>query len=51
MTPEDFVNVMRAFGIQPSETISVDDTKELGIFSAPSVGWTFKCSVMTRCTR
>ncbi|KAL8644520.1 MAG: hypothetical protein Q9226_007723 [Calogaya cf. arnoldii] len=41
-TPEDFTKAMRSLGIHPSDTIVVYDTKELGIFSAPRVGWTFK---------
>ena len=41
-TPSDFASAMQALGILPSDTIVVYDTQELGLFSAPRVGWMFK---------
>jgi thiosulfate/3-mercaptopyruvate sulfurtransferase len=38
----DFANAMSRLGIQRHDTVVVYDTKELGIFSAPRVGWTLK---------
>ena len=41
-TPEDFAIAMRHLGIRREDSIVVYDTKELGIFSAPRVGWTLQ---------
>ena len=41
-TAEDFAKAMEKLGIRKDDSIVVYDTKELGIFSAPRVGWTFK---------
>lgn len=37
-----FANAMSELGIRKEDTVVVYDTKELGIFSAPRVGWTLK---------
>ncbi|KAL9946217.1 hypothetical protein D7B24_000533 [Verticillium nonalfalfae] len=39
---KDFAATMSELGIRKDDTVVVYDTKELGIFSAPRVGWTFK---------
>ena len=41
-TAEDFAKAMRELGIRRDDEVVVYDSKELGIFSAPRVGWTFK---------
>jgi len=41
-TAEDFATAMQKLGIRKDDEIVVYDSKELGIFSAPRVGWTFK---------
>lgn len=41
-TVEGFSEAMQRLGIRQDDTIIVYDTKELGIFSAPRVGWTLK---------
>ncbi|MCJ1301509.1 hypothetical protein MMC08_004310 [Hypocenomyce scalaris] len=41
-TAEGFADAMRNIGIRKDDTVVVYDTKELGIFSAPRVGWTLK---------
>jgi thiosulfate/3-mercaptopyruvate sulfurtransferase len=41
-TPKDFAEAMRHMGIRREDSVVVYDTKELGIFSAPRVGWTLK---------
>lgn len=41
-TPEDFAIAMRHLGIRREDSVVVYDTKELGIFSAPRVGWTLQ---------
>ena len=41
-TAEGFAEAMRKMGIRRDDEIVVYDTKELGIFSAPRVGWTFQ---------
>ncbi|PBP16784.1 rhodanese-like domain-containing protein [Diplocarpon rosae] len=38
----DFAKAMSALGIKRDDTVVVYDTAELGIFSAPRVGWTLK---------
>lgn len=38
----EFASAMSALGIRPDDTVVVYDTQELGIFSAPRVGWTLK---------
>src|SRR5450432_64466 len=38
----DFASAMSALGIRRDDTVVVYDTQELGIFSAPRVGWTLK---------
>jgi len=38
----DFAKAMSALGIRRDDTVVVYDTHELGIFSAPRVGWTLK---------
>jgi len=38
----DFASAMRHLGIRREDTVVVYDTKELGIFSAPRVGWTLQ---------
>jgi thiosulfate/3-mercaptopyruvate sulfurtransferase len=37
---DEFADAMRHLGIQKEDCVVVYDTKELGIFSAPRVGWT-----------
>lgn len=39
---EDFAEAMRHLGIRREDSVVVYDTKELGIFSAPRVGWTLQ---------
>ncbi|CAK7202471.1 hypothetical protein SEUCBS139899_005194 [Sporothrix eucalyptigena] len=39
---KDFAAAMSELGIRKEDTVVVYDTKELGIFSAPRVGWTLK---------
>src|SRR5690242_5833978 len=39
---EDFANAMRKLGIRRHDSVVVYDSKELGIFSAPRVGWTLQ---------
>ena len=41
-TAEEFAKAMNKIGIRRDDEIVVYDSKELGIFSAPRVGWTFK---------
>ena len=41
-TAEEFAKAMDKIGIRRDDEIVVYDTKELGIFSAPRVGWTFR---------
>ncbi|KAL9130675.1 MAG: hypothetical protein Q9217_001202 [Psora testacea] len=41
-TAEDFAKAMQQIGIRKDDEVVVYDSKELGIFSAPRVGWTFK---------
>lgn len=41
-TAEDFAKAMEQMGIRRDDEVVIYDTKELGIFSAPRVGWTFK---------
>lgn len=41
-SPEDFAKAMGRLGIRRDDTVVVYDTKELGIFSAPRVGWTLQ---------
>ncbi len=41
-SPNDFAAAMSELGIRREDTVVVYDTKELGIFSAPRVGWTLK---------
>lgn len=41
-TAEGFAEAMRKLGIRRDDAVVVYDTKELGIFSAPRVGWTFQ---------
>jgi thiosulfate/3-mercaptopyruvate sulfurtransferase len=41
-TPKDFAEAMKHMGIRREDSVVVYDTKELGIFSAPRVGWTLK---------
>ncbi|MCJ1224765.1 hypothetical protein MMC12_001410 [Toensbergia leucococca] len=41
-TKESFAEAMQQIGIRKDDEIVVYDTEELGIFSAPRVGWTFK---------
>jgi thiosulfate/3-mercaptopyruvate sulfurtransferase len=38
-SPEHFADAMSRLGIGRGDTVVVYDTKELGIFSAPRVGW------------
>ena len=40
--PKGFAAAMSELGIRKEDTVVVYDTKELGIFSAPRVGWTLK---------
>ncbi|KAF2131938.1 thiosulfate sulfurtransferas-like protein [Dothidotthia symphoricarpi CBS 119687] len=39
---KDFAGAMRRMGIRREDSVVVYDSKELGIFSAPRVGWTLK---------
>ncbi|KAM0329324.1 hypothetical protein ACHAQA_004629 [Verticillium albo-atrum] len=39
---KNFAATMSELGIRKDDTVVIYDTKELGIFSAPRVGWTFK---------
>ncbi len=41
-TVEGFAEAMKTMGIRKDDEIVVYDTQELGIFSAPRVGWTFR---------
>ena len=41
-TVEGFAEAMKTMGIRKDDEIVVYDTQELGIFSAPRVGWTFE---------
>ncbi|MCJ1452347.1 hypothetical protein MMC28_002690 [Mycoblastus sanguinarius] len=41
-TAEGFANAMEDIGIRKDDEVVIYDSKELGIFSAPRVGWTFK---------
>ena len=41
-TCQDFARAMEAIGIRKDDEVVVYDSKELGLFSAPRVGWTFK---------
>ena len=41
-TAENFAKAMEAIGIRRDDEVVVYDSKELGLFSAPRVGWTFK---------
>ena len=41
-TAEGFAKAMDDIGIRKDDEVVVYDSKELGIFSAPRVGWTFK---------
>ena len=41
-TAEDFAKAMEKLGIRRDDEVVVYDSKELGIFSAPRAGWTFK---------
>jgi thiosulfate/3-mercaptopyruvate sulfurtransferase len=41
-TPSDFAKAMSALGIKRDDTVVVYDSHEMGIFSAPRVGWTLK---------
>ncbi len=41
-TAERFAEAMEALGIKKDDEIVIYDTQELGIFSAPRVGWTLK---------
>ena len=41
-TAEVFAKSMQDLGIRKDDTLVVYDTQELGIFSAPRVGWTLK---------
>ena len=41
-TAEGFAKAMRDIGIRKDDEVVIYDSKELGIFSAPRVGWTFK---------
>ena len=41
-TAEGFATAMQAMGIKRDDEIVIYDSKELGIFSAPRVGWTFR---------
>lgn len=40
--PKTFAAAMSELGIRREDTVVVYDTKELGMFSAPRVGWTLK---------
>ncbi len=41
-SPKGFAGAMSELGIRKEDVVVVYDTKELGIFSAPRVGWTLK---------
>lgn len=41
-TAEGFANAMKSLGLKRDDTLVVYDTQELGIFSAPRVGWTLR---------
>ncbi|OCK79841.1 thiosulfate sulfurtransferas-like protein [Lepidopterella palustris CBS 459.81] len=41
-SPEDFASAMGQLGIRRDDSVVVYDSKELGIFSAPRVGWTLR---------
>jgi thiosulfate/3-mercaptopyruvate sulfurtransferase len=41
-SPSEFAAAMSELGIRRDDTVVVYDSKELGIFSAPRVGWTLK---------
>lgn len=41
-TAEQFAKAMQGMGVHRDDTLVVYDTHELGIFSAPRVGWTLK---------
>ncbi len=41
-TAEEFAKAMEKMGIKREDELVVYDSKELGIFSAPRVAWTFK---------
>ncbi|KAI5865884.1 Rhodanese-like protein [Durotheca rogersii] len=41
-TPERFAEAMSSLGIRKEDTVVVYDSKEVGIFSAPRVGWTLQ---------
>jgi len=41
-SPEGFAKAMSQLGIRRDDSVVVYDSKELGIFSAPRVGWTLK---------
>ena len=41
-SPELFAEAMREMGIRRDDEVVIYDTQELGIFSAPRVGWTFR---------
>ena len=40
--PSDFAAAMSELGVRKEDTVVVYDSRELGIFSAPRVGWTLK---------
>ncbi|KAI0021120.1 thiosulfate sulfurtransferase [Xylariomycetidae sp. FL0641] len=41
-SPKQFAEAMSELGIRKDDTVVVYDTRELGIFSAPRVGWTLR---------
>ena len=41
-TAEGFAKAMQEMGIKRDDTVVIYDSKELGMFSAPRVGWTFR---------
>ena len=41
-TAEGFAKAMQEMGIKEDDAVVIYDSKELGIFSAPRVGWTFR---------
>jgi thiosulfate/3-mercaptopyruvate sulfurtransferase len=41
-SPEEFATAMGKLGVRPSDRLVIYDSSELGLFSAPRVGWTFK---------
>ena len=41
-TAEGFAKAMQEMGIRKDDEVVVYDSKELGLFSAPRVGWTFR---------